>query len=150
MKTFQGRTAEPRDADNYFNWLKAASDINLVDTKVYEYPTTNTIVVDADNTPVLMNSVHLVLQMEALAPKPGLPPKDEALALRELLKCIHNLAKNTGIAEIFFTCADPNLETFLDTQEENNVKRNKRGFRKVKTAVYKYEVGDNAGDQKES
>lgn len=132
MKTFQGRIATtPEDAKNYYDWLKAASDINLVDTKVYQYPTCITIAVDADKEPVLMNSQHLVLQMEALAPKPGTDPKDAARALRELYNCVRNLANATGVREIFFTCADPTLEKFIL----------RKGFKKLKTPVYKMVVG---------
>lgn len=128
---FQGRTAEPKDAQNYWSWLLAASDRNLVDTKVYEYPTTNTIVVDKDNEPVLMNSFHLVLMQEALAPKPGISNKDEAIALLELFTCIHNLAEATGIKEVWFTCADPNLEQFIL----------RKGFEKIKTPVFRMKIG---------
>jgi len=137
---FQGRTAEPKDAQNYIDWLKAASHINLVSTECYSYPTCNTIVVDKDDEPVLMNSFHLVIQMEALAPKPGIESKDEARALKELYTSIRNVAKATGVREIFFTCADPKLIEFLDNQEKNNEKRNKKGFKRVKTSVYKYAV----------
>jgi hypothetical protein len=38
MKNFIGRTSEPKDATNYWDWLKAASGINLVDTTVYSEP----------------------------------------------------------------------------------------------------------------
>src|ERR1700757_323183 len=102
MKKFQGRTAEPPNAENYFDWLKAASGINLVETEVYSEPTCNTVVVEANGEPVLMNSFRLVLCMEALAPKPGIDPKDEARALRELYAGIRRVAEATGIKEVIF------------------------------------------------
>jgi hypothetical protein len=143
---FQGRTAEPKDAQLYFSWLKAASDVNLVSTECYSYPTCNTVVVEKDGEPVLMNSFHLVIQMEALAPKPSISPKDNAMALRELHAGIRRVAQATGVKEIFFTCSDPTLIAFLDNQEANNEKRNKKGFKRVKTAVYKYVVGTGKED----
>lgn len=131
MKKFQARVALPGEEQNYFDWLKAASDINLVDTKVYEYPTCNTITVDMDTEPVLMNSVHLVMMMEALAPKPGVEPKDEARALRELYRAIRCLAANTGVREIWFTCIDETLHKFIE----------RKGFERVHTPVFRMKVG---------
>lgn len=131
MDKFQGRTAEPKDAPNYFDWLKAASAINLVDTKVYEYPTCNTIVIDKGEEPVLMNSIHLVMVQEALAPKPGLEPRDEARALRELFTCIRNLALNTGIKEVWFSCADPTLEKYIE----------RKGFEKITVPTFRMKIG---------
>jgi hypothetical protein len=131
MKTFQARTAEPKDAEKYFNWLKAASDKNLVETAVYSEPTTNTLVVEADGDPVLMNSFRLVICMEALAPKPGIDPKDEARALRELYSNIRRIAQATGVKEVLFQCVDPSLENFIE----------RKGFTKINTPVFKMKVG---------
>jgi hypothetical protein len=131
MKTFQGRTAEPRDAETYVEWLKAASDKNLFEAAPYSEPTCNTVVVEADGEPILMNSYRLVLVQEALAPKPGADPKDAARALRELYAGIRRVAQATGIKEILFQCADPTLEKFIL----------KKGFTKVSTPVFKMRVG---------
>jgi hypothetical protein len=125
------RAAQPHDSKNYSDWLKAASDINLVDTKVYSYPTCNTVVVEQDGEPVLMNSFHAVLVMEALAPKPGLSPKDEALALRELYATVQRIADATGVREVWFMCADERLHKFIE----------RRGFEKVNTAMFRITVG---------
>lgn len=131
MKKFQARTAEPKDAQMYFDWLKEASSINLVDTGVYSYPACNTIVVEADDEPVLMNSFHPVAMMEALAPKPGLSPKDEARALRELYDAVRRIAVFTGIREVWFSCIDNRLKKFIEHQ----------GFEQVTTPVYRIKVG---------
>jgi hypothetical protein len=127
---FQGRTAEPKDAQNYFDWLKAASGINLVETEVYTEPTCNTITIEKDGEPVLMNSFRLVLVQEALAPKPGLSPMDEARALKELFDGIKRVARATGIKEINFQCIDPTLEKFIL----------RHGFTKSEVPVYKFKV----------
>jgi hypothetical protein len=131
MKRIQARTAEPKDAKNYIDWLQMASDINLVDWDVYRYPCLNTIVVDRADEPVLMNSFHPVLVMEALAPKPGLSPRDEARALVELYDAIRKVSLATGIREVMFQCADERLFPFIE----------KRGFRRVNTPVFKMRVG---------
>lgn len=131
MKKFDIRTPEPSDAQNYTEWLQAASDINMVDTKVYEYPTCNTAVIEKDGEPVLMNSFHLVLVQEALAPKPGLSPRDEAMALKTLEDGIKNLAKATGVREIWFGCIDERLQKFIE----------RRGFERLHYPVYRMLLG---------
>jgi hypothetical protein len=129
---FQGRTAEPKDAPLYCDWLKAASHINLVETEVYSEPTCNTVVVEKDGEPVLMNSFRLVLVQEALAPKPGLSAMDEARALKELFDGIKRVARATGIKEINFQCIDPTLEKFIL----------RHGFTKSEVPVYKFKVDE--------
>jgi hypothetical protein len=128
---FQGRTAEPKDAAKYVEWLKAASDKNLFEPEVYDEPTCNTITIEKDGEPVLMNSFRLVLVQEALAPKPGISPMDEARALKELFDGIKRVARATGIREINFQCIDPTLEKFIL----------RHGFTKSEVPVYKFKVG---------
>jgi len=131
MKKFSIRTAEPSDSQNYFEWLQAASDINLVDPAVYSYPTCNTVAIDKGDEPVLMNSFHAPLMMEALAPKPGLSPMDEARALRTLYEGIRNIAPALGHREIWFSCIDARLQKFVE----------KKGFQRVYTPMYRMLIG---------
>lgn len=131
MKKFSVRPAEPKDSQNYMDWLKAASDINLVDTGVYSYPTCNTIVVEKNGEPVLMNSFHAVLVMEALAPKPGLSPRDEAAALLALYEGIMNIAKETGPREIWLACVDERVQKFIEG----------RGFKRFHAPMFRMLLG---------
>lgn len=124
------RPAEPKDAANYTEWLKAASDINMVDLAVYKYPTCNTVTVEKDGEPVLMNSVHLVLVMEALAPKPGISPLTEARALKELFDGIKNLAAASGVKEIVFGCKDERLIKFIEG----------RDFERLNYPVFRFKI----------
>ena len=112
MTEFTARPANADDAEFYYDWLKASSDINLVDLRVYEYPTCNTVVIEKEGEPILMNSFHCVLMMEALAPKPGLPPKDEARALRVLFDAVTRVAQGTHQKEIWFGCSDERVIKF--------------------------------------
>lgn len=115
------RNAQPEDAATYAEWLQASESINLVDRDVYTYPTCQTLVVEKDEQPQLMNSFHAVLVMEALAPKPGLTPLQEARALNELFEKVKQVAKDAGIKEIMFGCKDERLGKFIEG----------RGFRRV-------------------
>lgn len=125
------RDAEPKDAENYSKWLDAASGINLVDYGVYKYPTCNTLAVDDKNgDPALMNSFHLVLVMEALAPRPGLTPLQEARALKELFEAMKKIAKASGVREILFGCKDERVHKFIEG----------RGFEKIDFPVFRFKV----------
>lgn len=112
------RPAEPQDAEKYIAWLEAASDINLVDPATVNYPTANTLVVeDRQGNPALMNTFHAVIVMEALAPRPGLTPMQEARALKELFDGIKNVARATGVKEILFGCKDERLAKFIEGRD---------------------------------
>jgi len=133
MKNFTVRGAEPKDAEVYTNWLLAAAGINLLDAGVYRYPTCNTAVVEKDGEPVLINSVHLVLMQEALAPKPGLSPMDEARALKTLHYAIQALAERSGTREVWFGCKDKRLIKFAT----------KHGYEVVPFPMLRWKVGVN-------
>lgn len=124
------RNAQPEDAAIYASWLQEAESINLVDRGVYEYPTTQTLVVEHKEQPLLMNSFHAVLVMEALAPRPGLTPLREAWALNELFEKIKEKAKAVGVKEIMFGCKDQRLEDFIK----------ERGFQKLSFPVFRYKL----------
>lgn len=130
MKRATVRPAVPEDAQNYSEWLQASAHINLMDKAVYTEPTLNTVVAELDGKPALMTSFRLVLCVEALAPKPGLTPKQEALALREMWAGIVRVAEASGIKEIVFQCVDQRLIRFIE----------KRGFTKIATDVFRYKV----------
>jgi hypothetical protein len=113
MKNFSVRPAEPKDAAPYAAWLRAAAAINLVDAGVYSYPTCNTLVVEKDEAPVLINSFQAAIVMEALAPKPGLSPMDEARALKVLFDGVTRVAQASGVREVLFGCSDVRVENFV-------------------------------------
>jgi hypothetical protein len=113
MKNISIRAAQPGDECTYSAWLEAAREINLIDPAVYTYPTCNTLVVEKADEPILMNSFHLVVMVEALAPKPGLSPMDEARALKTLFDSVEQGAKASGIKEIWFGCKDPRVQKFV-------------------------------------
>lgn len=121
------RLAEEKDAQNYQEWLNAASDINLVDYRVYQYPAIVTLVAEKNGDPLLMNSFHPVMMVEALAPKPGLSPMDEARALKAMFDAWKQIAAATGVKEIYFGCKDERVEKFVL----------KHGFEKINFPVFR-------------
>lgn len=124
------RNAQPEDASTYASWLKEAEGSNLVDRKVYEYPTCQTLVVEKDGKPKLMNSFHAVLVMEALAPEPGISPLQEARALNELFEKVKQVARDAGIKEVMFGCKDERLGKFIEG----------RGFERLNFPCFRFKV----------
>lgn len=124
------RPAQPEDAATYAGWLQEAEDVNLVDRLVYEYPTCQTLVVERDGEPQLINSFHAVLVMEALAPKPGITPLQEARALNELFEEVKRVARAVGVKEIMFGCKDERLGKFIEG----------RGFERLKFPCYRFKL----------
>jgi hypothetical protein len=112
MKKMTVRDFGPQDAQKYADWLLAIANINLVDCGVYKYPRIAHLAVDKGDEQVLFNSTHPVLVQEALAPKPGLSPKDEALALRALNDALKDMARTLGFKEIWFECKDKRVIKF--------------------------------------
>lgn len=131
MKNITTRGAGPQDAKTYIEWLGAASEVNLVDPKVYSYPTCNTLVIEKNGSPVLMNSFHLVSMMEALAPKPGLPPLDEARALKSLFDTVKGASEMSGVKEVWFGCKDETLAKFVE---------GRRGFERIKFPMFRMQI----------
>jgi hypothetical protein len=113
MKKFEAKALDPKNGQTYLDWLNAASDINLVDWETLEYSSALHIEVDADDEPVLITTVHPVLVIEALAPKPGVDPRVEAIALKKLYETAKTLCDKFGLAEIHFQCEDPTLAKFI-------------------------------------
>lgn len=120
------RGAEPKDAQTYADWLQATPS-NLYDPAVYKYPTTVTLVVEKNDEPQLMNSFQGAMVIEALAPKPGLSPLQEARALNQLFQAWRAIAAKTGIKEIYFTTADNRVGNFVEG----------RGWERLKHPVYR-------------
>jgi len=124
------RAAEGKDAVTYADWLNKASNINLVDRGVYSYPTAQHLVVEREGEPVLMNSIHAVLVMEALAPHPTITPMREARALNELFEKVKQVAREAGIKEVMFGCKDERLAKFIE----------RRGFERLNFPVFRFKV----------
>lgn len=123
------RNAQPEDADTYASWLENTKD-NLLDKDVYQYPTLQTLVVEKDGQPEIINSFHAVIVMEALAPRPGITPLAEARALNELFEKIKEVALAAGIKEVMFMCKDERLQKFIE----------RRGFERLNHPCYRFKV----------
>jgi len=84
---------------------------NHFDPEVMGYPTTRVLAVEDDDDPVLFVPYTLTLSLDSMAPEPGLSKPKKALALRELLTTVIEIAEKSGIGEIHFQSDDePTIE----------------------------------------
>jgi len=111
MKQVFVRFAEERDNPQFTAWMNAAQDINLFDPAVMSYPTTRTLLAHNGEALVYM-PIQNALMMESLAPKPGITPIEEAIALREITKAVALLASQQQIRETYFLCKDERVVKF--------------------------------------
>jgi hypothetical protein len=87
-------------------------------------------VVDKEGEPALMNSFQACIVMEALAPKPGISNRDEAMALKELFEGIRLIAEATGVKEVLFGCKDESLNQFVE----------RHGFERLSFPVFRFKL----------
>lgn len=132
MKTRSLRLAKPEDAKNYAEWLNADAKINYVDPKTVMYRSALTAVVEEDGEPVLMQTAHPVLMLEALAPKPGITPKQSARAIWEIFEGFKRVAQSYGIKEIYFASSFEPLQKMVEKKSHK-----KHGITRVTLPVFR-------------
>lgn len=95
-----------KDQNTFVDWVWKARDINCFDKDILTYPRSIMLTADDDEGPLLYLPVQPVLMLESLAPRPGVSPRKEALALWKLGEQLEQISKSTGICEQYFLCQD--------------------------------------------
>lgn len=111
MKNFTVRLASEKDAAQLSEWLNKTQN-NLFDPDIANYPTLRVLVVEKDGEPIIYFPFHVVFQGESLALKPDADKKDLAYGFRVLDNTFADLARQYGISELFFACADESFSAF--------------------------------------
>ena len=123
------RFAEPAEATQFIEWMTSTNN-NLFDPSIVKYPSLRTVVVEKDGEPQTYVPFHPVLVLESLAQRPGLTPRENAVGLRRLQDTIESTAKQYGMAEVWWMCADKDLIHFAQ----------QHGYEVIKTAVLRKKV----------
>ena len=118
MKNIKVRLARPEDAKNYSEWLKRDAKINYVDPKTVNYRSAFTAVVEQDDKPLLMQTAHPVLMLEAIGTNPDNTAKQNALAIVEMLEAMKRVARDYGIKEIYFASGHEPLQKMAEEHPE--------------------------------
>lgn len=111
MQPIWVRPAEPKDAGLLADWMAKARAINIFDMDIVNYPSLQVLCAH-NSEPLLYMPLQLVVMLESLAPKPGITPREEALALRELAHAVVLLAKQHKVSEVYFLCKDQRVVDF--------------------------------------
>jgi hypothetical protein len=98
MKILNSRLAEPRDAEDCARWTIEGG--NPASTAL-TYPSTLTVAVDEDDEPVLYQTLHPVLMLEAMVLRPGISTLRAARGIKELYVSMKRLAESYGMKEMY-------------------------------------------------
>ena len=94
------------DTKNFIDWVWQARIINCFDPDVLKYPRTIMATAEEQEAALLYIPVQPVLMFESIAPKPGISPRKEALALWKIGQMLEDVSKMTGFQEQYFLCKD--------------------------------------------
>ena len=78
----------------------------MFDPAVVGYPKTVMLRAKSEDENLLFIPLQSVLMYDSIAPKPGLSPRHEALALARIGQVVDQVAQDTGTREVFFFCRD--------------------------------------------
>ena len=123
------------DWENFISWVWEARKINNFDPDVVSYPRSVMLTADkeTENTsePILYLPIQPVLMLESLAPKPGITPREEALALWRLGELLEQITKDTGLQEHYFICKDDRMADYCSKHGFTEMK----GYRLLKKKI---------------
>lgn len=125
MRRLTSRLAEPRDAQDCAQW--AIEGGNPVSTAL-KYPSTLTVAVDEEDQPVLYQTLHPVLMLEAMVLKPGISTMRAARGIKELYDSVRRLAEVYGMKEMYL---------FTPIEAEQLMLEKHNMFHKVEMACFR-------------
>lgn len=102
-----------KDWPQMAEWMGLLSHRNNIDTEIFSYPATKTFKAGNGN-PLLYMPIQNTVMLESLAFNPEATNAEKATALREMFSVVSWEARNAGIGEIYFLCADQETKTFVE------------------------------------
>lgn len=101
------------DMPEMADWMSKLSHRNNIDTRIFEYPATETLKA-SNGKGLLYMPFQKTYMLESLAFNPEATNTEKALALREMFSVIAWEARNKGIGEVYFLCADRETKAFVE------------------------------------
>lgn len=95
-----------KQAQEFTDWVWESREINRFDPDVIGYPKTVMLTAEDEDGKLLYIPLQGVLMFDAIAAKPGITARKEALALARIGQLVDSIAAETGHAETYFLCAD--------------------------------------------
>lgn len=94
------------DAKLFMDWVWLQRSINMFDPQVLTYPRTVMCKAGTEEETMLYIPLQPVLMWDAIAPKPGLTARQEALCLWKIGQVVEDAMKLCGFGEAYFLCSD--------------------------------------------
>jgi len=94
------RDAEPADGQNMADWILSTPH-NSFDPAIATYPHLHTFAIEDEDGPLLYVPIHPVLVVESVAARPNITAKKYIMALTEAKSAIEDMARQSGIREIY-------------------------------------------------
>lgn len=95
-----------QDVNDFMAYVWSQKPLNMFDPEIIGYPRTVMLRAKSEDENQLFIPLQSVLMYDAIAPKPGLSPREEALALAKIGKVVDQAALDSGTREVFFFCRD--------------------------------------------
>jgi hypothetical protein len=95
-----------QDVKDFMEYVWQMRHLNMFDKDVIGYPRTVMLRAKSEDGNELFIPLQSVLMYDAIAPKPGLSPWHEALALARIGQVVDQAARDTGTGEVWFVCRD--------------------------------------------
>ena len=94
------------DTKKFIRWVWNLRKINMFDMSVIGYPRTCMLRASDGDGALLYMPLQPVLMYDSIAAKPGISPRQEALALSRIQQLVGSVAKDGGFGESYFMCRD--------------------------------------------
>lgn len=127
----------PQDAEKFMDWVFQMRPLNLFDPDVIGYPRTVMLRAESEDEPLLYVPLQSVLMFDSIAPKPGLPARQEALCLARIGEVVDQAAEATGHREVYFFCRDERVADLCAAHGYEEIKGVRLLKKKIQSAVVK-------------
>lgn len=112
-----------KDKEQFTEWMWNGMPLNMFDPTMLGYPRTVVCKAKADDDEnLLFVPLQPVLMYDAIAAKPGITERQEALALWRIGEAVDQAAKDAKYREVYFFCRDDRVSDICA----------KHGFEEVK------------------
>lgn len=97
---------QPEEAQEFAAWIWRTRELGMFDRDMLGYPRAMMLkACDADGA-LLYIPLQPVLMYDAIASKPGLNPRQEALSMWRIGELVDQVQKDAGYGESYFVCRD--------------------------------------------
>jgi hypothetical protein len=120
------------EKNQFTEWMWNGMPLNMFDPEVVAYPKTLITKASNEDGDLLYIPLQAALVFDAIAAKPGITPRQEALALWRIGEVTNQLARDTGHREIYFFCRDDRVSDICSNHDFEEIKGVRVLRRKVK------------------